>query len=242
MGYRKDLDLEFLRFCTNEDLDLLVRILAYDKDGTTRWTETLTESTEYKTHAPNHVVYWNRIGEELQRFGANTFVTMLRGGEGVPYREVLEDVCAKMSVPLENSATTPAIENALVLKTVSKVLETLSPEELRKLAEEFGVHTTGLAGPALIAAIQAAVRMGGFASFQMAAIVANAIAKFILGRGLTFAGNAAIQRAIGIATGPIGVAVTAAWTALEIAGPAYRVTIPAVFVVAYLRAKHTAGA
>lgn len=38
-----------------------------------------------------------------------------------------------------------------------------------------------------------------------------------------------------ILTGPIGWAITAIWTAIDIAGAAYRVTIPAVIQVAYLR-------
>ena len=38
-----------------------------------------------------------------------------------------------------------------------------------------------------------------------------------------------------ILTGPIGWSITAAWTLFDIAGTAYRVTIPAVIEVAYLR-------
>ena len=38
-----------------------------------------------------------------------------------------------------------------------------------------------------------------------------------------------------ILTGPIGWAITGLWTAIDVAGAAYRVTIPAVIQVAALR-------
>ena len=51
------------------------------------------------------------------------------------------------------------------------------------------------------------------------------------------AGNAALTRLMSILTGPIGWAITGLWTAIDIAGTAYRVTIPAVIQVAALRQK-----
>ena len=72
-------------------------------------------------------------------------------------------------------------------------------------------------------------------AYKIALIVANAIAKAILGRGLSLAANAGIARTIGIFAGPIGWLITGLWVAVDIAGPAYRVTIPTVIQVAFLR-------
>jgi uncharacterized protein YaaW (UPF0174 family) len=58
-----------------------------------------------------------------------------------------------------------------------------------------------------------------------------------LGRGLSYAANAGLTRWLSIFAGPIGWALTAVWTAIDLAGPAYRVTIPAVIQIAYMRAK-----
>jgi Zn finger protein HypA/HybF involved in hydrogenase expression len=44
-----------------------------------------------------------------------------------------------------------------------------------------------------------------------------------------------MTRLLGILAGPIGWAVTAIWTAIDIAGPAFRVTIPATIYIAALR-------
>ena len=46
-----------------------------------------------------------------------------------------------------------------------------------------------------------------------------------------FAGS----RAFSILTGPIGLALATLWTIYDIAGPAYRVTMPATIMIAYFR-------
>ena len=62
--------------------------------------------------------------------------------------------------------------------------------------------------------------------------------KAILGRGLSLAGNAALTRTMSVQLARIGWTITGLWTAIDIAGPAYRVTIPAVIHVAVLRQKY----
>ena len=57
----------------------------------------------------------------------------------------------------------------------------------------------------------------------------------ILGRGLSLAANATFVKALSVFAGPIGIAVTALWTIMDIAGPAYRVTIPCVILIAAFR-------
>ena len=78
-------------------------------------------------------------------------------------------------------------------------------------------------------------------SYQITLIVVNAVAKLLIGRGLSVAGNAALTRVMAAFAGPIGWVLTGLWTAIDIAGPAYRVTIPAVIQVAALRKKYLVG-
>lgn len=89
----------------------------------------------------------------------------------------------------------------------------------------------------LTGAIQAMIAAGGFASYQIAVIVANAVWKALFGAGLSFATNANITRALSIFAGPIGWIITGLWTIVDIAGPATRVTIPAAFLIALLKEK-----
>ncbi|MET0858999.1 MAG: DUF3944 domain-containing protein [Telluria sp.] len=239
MAYRYDPDLEFFEKLESSDLNDLVHCLTQDKDGTVRLTEELTGAPAYKQHAPDHHQYWELIAAEIQCFGANSLVTMFRGGKGVEYREVLMDVCDKMKVNYNKEASVERIENCLLLKVLNDALEKMSPEELRQLAESVGVKNVGLlTSEGMLGVFQAVFRSGGFKSYQLTLVIVNAVLKAMIGRGLSLAGNAALTRTIGILTGPIGWAVTGIWTAVDIASAAYRVTIPAVIQVAALRQKH----
>jgi len=76
---------------------------------------------------------------------------------------------------------------------------------------------------------------GGFYSYQLAVIIANSIAKALMGQGLAFAVNAGIAKGLAIFAGPIGWAVTGGLAAIGLAGPGRRVTIPATIYLASLR-------
>lgn len=239
MAYRIDSDLEFLAELDSEDLNDLVYCLTHDKDGEVRYTEELTGSDEYKEHNPNHHQYWKLIAAEIQCFGANTFATLIRGGEGVLYREVLMDVCNKLKVNYNKNSSVEKIENHLLMKILEDALEKMSPEELQELARTVGLKNfSGVTPEVVVGVFQAVFKAGGFKSYQLTLIIVNAVMKALFGRGLSLAGNAALTRTMSILAGPIGWVITGVWTAIDVAGPAYRVTIPAVIQVAVLRQKY----
>ena len=238
MAYRYDTDLEFLSKCKSEDLNELVYCLTHDKDGGPRLTEELTTNAQYKRHHPDHHQYWELIAAEVQCFGANSFATIFRGGKGVPYKEVLTDVCDKMKVNYNKESSVETIEQYLLMKILKDSLEKMSAAEIRELAESLGVkNTNSITAEALIGSFQAIFRMGGFKSYQLTLVVVNAVMKALVGRGLALAGNAALTRVAAVMTGPIGWVITGLWTAIDLAGAAYRVTIPAVIQIAFLRQK-----
>ena len=242
MAYREDSDLEFLGQMKSEDLNDLVYCLTRDKDGDTRLTEELTNNELYKQYHPDHHQYWKEIAAEIQCFGANSFVTIFRGGKGVPYREVLTDVCDKLKVNYNENSSVEKIENNMLMKIIADSLEKMSPEELRDLADSVGMkNTNGITAEVLMGTFQAAFVAGGFMSYQITLIVVNAVARLLIGRGISVAGNAALTRVMAAFAGPIGWVLTGLWTAIDIAGPAYRVTIPAVIQVAALRKKYLVG-
>lgn len=213
-------------------------ILNKDKDGDARLTEELTSTDKYKAYNPNHKAYWDLIAAELQCFGGNTFATLFRGGKGVLYREVLTDVCDKLKVNYNKNSSAEAIEMNLLMKILTDSIGNMSSEEIKDVIGTLDLKITNYSKEALIAALQAAIKMGGFQAYQIAVIVANAIAKLLLGRGLAFAGNIALTRAISIFAGPIGWILTGIWTLIDIGGPAYRITIPSVIHIAYMRLKN----
>jgi len=230
-------DLLFLESAKSKDLQVLVDYLTKAKDGSFRWSEELSYTPHYKEYYPNRLqMMWEDIAKELQNYGGNTFMNMVRG-HGVPYREILIDVCKKMKVNFNKKSPVEMIELHLLEKILLESLENMTLEELKKLMEEMDIPTQGLGRQSMIAAIQIAIKRGCFASYKIAVIVANAICRFFLGRGLSIAANAALTRYLSIFAGPIGWGINIVWAAVDIAGPAYRVTIPAVVQIAYMRAK-----
>ena len=239
MAYRYDEDLEFLRNMQSADLDTLVEILT-GKDKTNA-TENLSQQSGYKAHYPNHIKYVDEIMEELQRFGGNSFANyLIRFGEGVLYKEILCDVCDKVKVNYNKNSSVERIEGELFAKILEKAIEQMDSKELEQIVKEINKGTNissamGFGKQAALAAMQGAIKVGGFASYQLALIVANAVAKQVIGRGLTFAANAGLTRAMSVFAGPIGWVITGLWTGVDLAGPAHRITMPAVIEVAYLR-------
>jgi len=238
MAYRYDPDLEFLEQCASKDLDDLVYCITHDKDGSARLTEELTATAVYKRHHPNHHQYWELIAAEVQCFGANSFATIFRGGKGVEYKEVLIDVCEKMKVNFNKDSSVEVIEQNLLMKILKDSLDKMSTAEVRQLAESLGVKNfNSITAESLVGGFQTIFKMGGFKSYQLTAIIVNAVMKALIGRGLSFAATGTLMRAASVLTGPIGWAITGIWTAVDLAGAAYRVTIPAVIQIAFLRQK-----
>lgn len=242
-GYRSDVDLVFLAEMPDESLAPLVTHLTHDpKDAEVRVTEEITTDELYKEFKPAHSVYWSLIAREIQTMGGNTFANVLRGGEGVLYREVLCDVCEKLKVNFNKNSNVERIEAAMMLKILEDSLAKMSKADLKKLAEAVGLENTeGITPEILMGSFQTAFKLGGFKSYQLTLIVVNAVLKALVGKGLTVAGNAALMQAMKVLTGPIGWAITGVWTAIDIAGPGFRVTIPAVIHVAALRQQYLYG-
>ncbi|HAZ75049.1 MAG TPA: DUF3944 domain-containing protein [Enterobacteriaceae bacterium] len=233
MKFRTDKDLELLRYADNDMLDVLVNYLTKDKDGSERLTESLTGNEEFKAARGNYRQVWKLIGAELQHFGGDTFVNLFRGS-GVLYREILTDVCKKLSVKTDFGADIVSIEQALLAKLFADSWEKMSEAERQAIRKQLKIDGSLTSGAALTAIISA-IRLGGFMSYQVAMIVANAVAKALLGRGLALAANAGLARIIGIFAGPVGIAITALLTIPAISGPAFRVTLPAVVQIAAMR-------
>lgn len=231
--YRKDKDLELLRYADQEMLDVLVKYLTEDKDGGIRLTEELTGNDDFKSANGNYQKVWQLIAAELQYFGGDTFVNLFRGS-GVEYREILKDVCKKLKVKADYSAETVEIEKSLLAKLFEQSWEEMTEKQRSDLRKELKVDAS-LTSSAALATIITSIRMGGFMSYQIAMVVANSVAKALLGRGLAFAGNAALARTIGIMAGPVGWAITALISIPAISGPAFRVTLPSVIQIAAMR-------
>lgn len=233
--YRNDPDLNLLGQCSNEELQLLVSILITDpRDGDTRWTESLTSTPEYRLLAPEHRRYWQLIAAEFQRYGANTLVSLIRLGQGVTYREILEDVCDKLNVNYNLKSTTETIELCLLMKVLEKSLDQMTPEELATFSRNMQLDLTNPTPQLILMAVLAAIRSSSLAALELATVLSASVITS-LGGIATWGTVVVASRALSVIAGPVAIALSSAWMISDIAGPAYRVTIPACIIVAWLR-------
>lgn len=239
MGYKYDPDLEFISKLNSSDLNELVYTLTCDESGDSRFSETLTSSEEYKRYYPEHNKYWEKIVAEIQTFGGNTLANIFRAGEGVLYKEILSDACDKLKVNYNKTSSVEKIEENLLMKICEDSLEKMSPDEIKELAKALGLENTQfITKQTILASFQMIFKAGGFKSYELTLVITNMIVKALLGRGLSLALNAGMVKALSVFTGPIGWTITGIWTTVDIAGPAYRVTIPIVIHIAALRKKY----
>lgn len=177
------------------------------------------------------------IADRLRRMGSNDFATLVRGS-GVEYAEVVLDVAEKLGAKEAGKGKTVEQNEAAILgKLFADALDKMSDAERRQLFSTMGIKERdvplGSTGTILVQLLLK--NFGGFATYRMSLIVANMVARALLGSGLSFATNIAITRTVGTLLGPVGWAASAAWLMVDLAGPAYRATVPAVVHVAMLR-------
>lgn len=181
-----------------------------------------------------------KIDDEIREFGGNSVANIFRnmlGNGPISYKEVAYDVAKHVKASVSDNMTVTEIEMAILQKILKDSVEKMSNEEKKALLETLGVKDLSPAGPAITAALLKAGQLGGFATYRIALVVANSVARAITGKGLTLAGNAMLTRSLSVLMGPVGWVLTGIWTALDLASPALRVTLPCVVQVAYIRQK-----
>lgn len=223
----------------NEDLKTLCDIITLGKNGTPRISDNLTKTSVYKHNYPhNMTALIPGMLRELGLYGSNSVVNFFKG-EGADYPTILRKVAKRLKVSFRNTQSNEVIEGYILQKLFDDMSENMSEEELRSMAREFGVKPLRYSRQALVAALQVAISRGGIYGLAWSMNVANVVAKQTIGRGIAvLASGTVLSRTLSILTGPIGWALTAAWTAYDIAGPAYRVIVPSVIFIAYLRKKN----
>lgn len=239
---RPDFDLQFLQHCENEDLRILCDILMYDNEGKIRLSECISNSDEYLASYPDNMVgMWKELASELQKFGGNSILNIFRNGCGPAYEKIVYDVCKRLNVEgIDKHDTAEEMEEKLLLAISKKAIGQMTEAEIRSIMEECGIKGYDYTKAGLLAAIMALQVVNR----RLFIIVINSVmrlaSQILVGRGVMMVGMGILSRGIGILCGPVGWALLCGWTAWDIMGPAYRVTIPAVIQVAYMRAKYQA--
>lgn len=226
---------DLLNSSSNEELEPLVEYILKAS------TENLSITPEYKRHHPDHARYSDRIYDEIRLFGGNTFLNVFRK-EGPRYSEVLKDAARKVGVKNTSNASIVELEQRMIqelLRKSAKEAEGKDREELEKVLRKAGMshrdYKAFLSGASLATLL--APHLYRVFMYQASSLIATAIARQLLGHGVRIGTAFALGRAGAVLLGPLGWAVAGLWTAADIAGPAYRITVPCTLHIAMLRQK-----
>jgi uncharacterized protein YaaW (UPF0174 family) len=235
-----DFDLHFLQYCENDDLRVLCDILMYDNQGKIRVSERLSNSDSFlKCYPDNMKGMWRELANELQGFGGNSILNYLRDGQGPSYERIVRDVCKRMHVKdLDKDDTIDDMEQKLLLTVSANAIGKLNEDEIRSIMDECKIHGYDYTKQGLIAALLALQAVNRRIFVIVIQTVIRMTTEILVGRGIAMVGMGILSRFISIFCGPIGWLFLTGWTIWDIMGPAYRVTIPAVIQVAYMRVKY----
>lgn len=216
----------FLHDVTEKDFEILAEIIR-NKGG-------FNCSLKGKDDYENYYCYVEETINELLKYGSNTL------GPKEKYYDVLKKVCNKLNVSYH---TDEDMGRSLLEKVMNSVFDNWSSEQKKGfidtvLKDEKDREKFYREGEYFD--FRSWFRAGGFTSYILAAIIANSISTSVLGRGLSIAAKVAFTRALTFLSGPLAL-LAAVWTVKEVAGPAYRVIVPAVIYIEALRVMQTAG-
>ena len=230
--YLEDPDLAFLPECSNEDLKTFADLLVYDKDDKPRITEELSKTRTYKEFYPKEMKQiCKEIIHEFQLFGGDTVANALRG-HGILYRNILMDVCDKKKVNYNKNSSTERIEMCFVQRVLDDALDQMGDDEIKEIAKDLQIDATKYDNQN---ALKDAIVMVGL-SPQFVGKIVSICAKAIVPRIGIALGGIAIGQALAKLV-PIINIISWGLLAKELTGPAYRVTMPGVMMIIYMRRK-----
>ncbi|PVX38177.1 hypothetical protein [Janthinobacterium sp. 78] len=175
------------------------------------------------------------IVEELSRFAGNSLMNLFRGGGGVSYREIARDVADHLKASHHAGSDVAALEMAILEKLTEQSLSKMSENEKVEFFKQFGIPYAAGSGVAVAAGLVARIVASNSTGYQLSTLIANGVVKALLGRGLgvslgSVAGSAAL-------VAPVTLALSVIWGLYGLTSPAYRITVPCVIHLAYMRRK-----
>jgi uncharacterized protein YaaW (UPF0174 family) len=232
----------FLRECDNDDLRSLCDILVYDNNGKIRISENLTNTDNYLSCYPQNMNgMYEDLATELLCFGGNSIANAFRHGQGPSYKTVLSDVCKRMKVNVSKSDSVENMEQNLLIAISSKAIGYLSEAEARAIMEDCQIKSNNRTKAGLAAALVVLRSTNKRLFVNLICIIMRSMCSLLIGRELMIVGANVLSRGLCVITGPLGWLALGGWTIYDLTNPAYRVTIPAVILVAYMRVKYQAS-
>jgi len=197
----------------------------------------------YERHGVNADSGEHELVRKICLDGGSTIMSALRKWNGVPYAAVVRDVAGKMNVRTEPSEEVFSIEIKLLEEMIRRFLQNASPQEreqvqryLSRAGSEHRIRMVEIARGSLAVGTVAMMikHIGQHASAEI-------VRQVVLRSTAQKVASEAARRATQIAGWgvPFLNVVFVGWTVADIAGPAFRKTVPTVLEVALLRLEYT---
>ena len=176
------------------------------------------------------------LADQIRRDGSNSFATLFRVGEGVEYDQVLRNVANQIGVTVNESANEATIEREILIKVLDDYMKNASPEEREEIRRLLGEAQENAEFESL-----ARITTKGVFAALLRQLSAKVLAKLFEKLVLRIASRQAAKQAGKIAARSLGYAIPLlnaamiGWTVIDLAGPAYRKTVPTVIEIALLR-------
>jgi uncharacterized protein YaaW (UPF0174 family) len=172
----------------------------------------------YERHNVDWEYAQEYLAEEIRRDGSNTFATMLRGGDGVDYDEVVADVAQAIGISLNEGDDLLQLERSIILKLVEDTFndgDDLAPLSVALDKTIGDIQSSQALAEAIRAASYVAIR-------EVCLVIAAKQGVKQVGRTVTLAI-------------PFLNILFAGWLMIDFAGPAFRKTIPTIIEIAFFR-------
>ena len=234
-----DRNLLFLEEASNEDLRILCDIVTKEKDGSYRITETLSGTQSYLLYYPDNI---NKMLPELlhefRLFGGNSVLNFFRG-EGPEYSEILRDVACRCRVVFNDYSTTSDeyVERQLLEKLVKDVLYEATNDELRQVMGEMKLSLSSFNQQKAISDLENLFKSENSIGFMLITSIVSIILSQFTGCITNKVPVGALSRLMAIMLAPTNLIIESLCFVVGKAGPAYKVMIPAVIQISYIRQK-----
>ncbi|AYF48771.1 hypothetical protein DXV65_14650 [Pseudomonas fluorescens] len=228
-----------LRKCKSEDFNYVSRVLDnyVSLTNDSRRKELLLQ-VQGSTAAKEELI--ELLDKQIRYFGSSDLAyfarSLFNSDGGVSANELIADVCAKSKVKIKLGGSVESRLEKLVTAVVEKELLSKSPEELAKAFKEMGVEDIDrekvmehLKSNGKVAILPIIFQiLGPKVALGIIEVIIISIIAQIIGRE---AAKALVQEMVKRnpwlnALGPWMWALSAAWLAFDVQGPAYRKTVP----------------
>ena len=143
-----------------------------------------------------------------------------------------------MKVNYNKKSKTEDIERFLLQKILVESINKMSIEQIKEISDTLKLNLIQYTRETAILALNRSINNGVLICQSFAIIIFDSIIGKILSRGGVIVATNTFSSRLFLFAGPISLCLSSIWTILDIAGPAYRVVMPATVMIACLRQTH----